>query len=133
MAKDTKKNKVKKEKNEKKYFFKDFKAELKKVTWPTAKQLANKTVAVIAIVIIIAAIVFALDLAFDKGYEFLINKTYSAINKNDKSNTIDNGNEVEDAVQVEEVTDNGEVVTTENTESAENTETDNSQIEVTAE
>ena len=36
MAKDTKKNKVKKEKKESKTFFKDFKAELKKVTWPTA-------------------------------------------------------------------------------------------------
>ncbi len=127
MAKDTKKNKVKKEKKEKKYFFKDFKAELKKVTWPTAKQLANKTAAVIAIVIIISAIVFALDLAFDKGYEILINKTYNAINKNDKTNTIDNGNVAEDAVQVEEVTDNGEVITTENVE------TDNSQTEVTAE
>ena len=37
MAKDTKKNKVKKEKKENKTFLKDFKAELKKVTWPTAK------------------------------------------------------------------------------------------------
>ena len=53
-----------KEKN-KRNFFKNFKAELKKVIWPTPKQLVTGTVAVITIVLIIAAIVFVLDLAFD--------------------------------------------------------------------
>ena len=57
MAKDSK---------EKKHFFKDFKAELKKVIWPTPKQLVNNTVAVITIVIIVALIVFVLDFAFGK-------------------------------------------------------------------
>ena len=41
----------KKEKKENKHFFKDFKAELKRVIWPTPKQLVNNTVAVITIVL----------------------------------------------------------------------------------
>ena len=49
----------KKEKKENKHFFKDFKAELKRVIWPTPKQLVNNTVAVITIVLITAVIVFA--------------------------------------------------------------------------
>ena len=65
MAKEEKKlNNSKKVKKENKHFFKDFKAELKKVIWPTPKQLVNNTVAVITIVLITAAIVFALDLLF---------------------------------------------------------------------
>ena len=62
MAKDAKSNKDVKNK---KHFFKDFKAELKKVIWPTPKQIVNNTIAVITIVIITAAIVFVLDLVFD--------------------------------------------------------------------
>lgn len=88
MAKDTKKSKDKKEKKENKTFFKDFKAELKKVTWPTAKQLVTKTTVVIAIVVIISAFVFLLDFAFDKGYEFIITKASSAITKNNETNEI---------------------------------------------
>ncbi len=58
--------KAKKENNKnKKSFFKDFKAELKKVNWPTAKQLFNNTTAVITIVIITAVIVFVLDIVFE--------------------------------------------------------------------
>lgn len=49
----------------KRSFFKDFKAELKKVSWLSPKQLINNTVAVITIVFITAAIVFVLDLAFE--------------------------------------------------------------------
>lgn len=54
----------KKLKQENKHFFKDFKGELKKVIWPTPKQLVNNTIAVVTIVLITAAIVFVLDLAF---------------------------------------------------------------------
>ena len=35
----------------KKHFFKDFKAELKKVIWPTPKQVLNNTIAVIVIAV----------------------------------------------------------------------------------
>ena len=55
----------KKENKEKKHFFKDFKAELKRVIWPTPKQLVNNTIAVIVIVLITAAIVVVLDLVFE--------------------------------------------------------------------
>ena len=58
--------KAKKENNKnKKSFFKDFKAELKKVSWPTPKQLVNNTIAVVTIVIITAVIVFVLDVIFE--------------------------------------------------------------------
>ncbi len=52
-------------KKEKRHFFKDFKAELKKVIWPTPKQVVNNTTAVITIVLLTAVIVFVLDLAFE--------------------------------------------------------------------
>ena len=55
-----------KEKKDKNHFSKNFKAELKKVIWPTPKQLANSTIAVIAIVLITAILVFGLDFAFEK-------------------------------------------------------------------
>ena len=49
----------------KKSFLKGVKAELKKVIWPTPKQLVNNTVAVITIVLITAIIVFILDFTFE--------------------------------------------------------------------
>ena len=61
MAKDAKNKDVK----NKKHFFKDFKAELKKVIWPTPKQIVNNTIAVLTIVIIAAVIVFVLDFVFN--------------------------------------------------------------------
>ena len=57
--------KSKKEEKNKRHFFKDFKAELKRVVWPTPKQLLNSTVAVITIVLVIGVIVFALDMGFE--------------------------------------------------------------------
>jgi len=54
-----------KEKKEKKNFFKEFKAELKRVSWPTFKQLVNNTTAVLTIVLITAVIVFFLDVIFE--------------------------------------------------------------------
>lgn len=64
MAKKEAKAKKENSKN-KKSFFKDFKAELKKVNWPTPKQLLNNTIAVVTIVLITVAIVFVLDIAFE--------------------------------------------------------------------
>lgn len=65
MAKKEAKTGKKENSKNKKSFSKDFKAELKKVVWPTPKQLLNNTVAVITIVLITAIIVFVLDLAFE--------------------------------------------------------------------
>ena len=84
MAKKDNKN----ESKAKKHFFKDFKAELKKVIWPTPKQLANNTTAVVAIVLLTAIIVFALDVVFDLGNKYGITHLQSIVNE--KFNTTDN-------------------------------------------
>ncbi len=44
-----------------KNIFKNIKAEMKKVVWPTRKQLLNNTCLVIALVVIIAIIVLSFD------------------------------------------------------------------------
>ena len=75
MAKDN----AKKDNKNKKHFWKDFKAELKRVIWPTPKQLFKNTVAVIFIVLVTAAIVFVLDVAFDALNTYGINKLKSTI------------------------------------------------------
>ncbi len=77
MAKNENRNDNKVKKN----FFKDFKAELKRVIWPTPKQLLNNTTAVVTIVIITAIIVFALDAVFDLGNKYGISKLQSIVNE----------------------------------------------------
>ena len=90
----------KKEEKNKKHFWKDFKAELKKVVWPTPKQLVNSTVAVIVIVFVVGIIVFALDLLFEvinsKGINALQTKlqaTYSNTVTIDNTTLVENTNE----------------------------------------
>ncbi len=104
--KETKTNKKDNNKN-KKSFFKDFKAELKKVVWPTPKQLINNTVAVVTIVLITAAIVFVLDLAFEavnkQGVE-KIKEIVTPVSENTTSeqNTVEEKNEDSEDVDNEE-------------------------------
>lgn len=88
MAKDENK-KVKKEN---KNGLKNFKAELKKVVWPTPKQLANNTVAVITIVLITVAIVFALDFTFEKMNEYGIEKLKSSVESKNETNSVETEN-----------------------------------------
>ena len=98
-----------KNKKEKKHFFKDFKAELKKVIWPTPKQLVNNTIAVVTIVLITAVIVFVLDLAFEKMNTYGINKLKEMVDsKNEVSNEILN-EETGENIQAQEETTNQEV------------------------
>ena len=80
--------KVEKEKKEKKHFFKDFKAELKKVIWPTPKQVINNTTAVITIVLITALIVFVLDLTFETLNTHGVDKLKSIVSK-EEGNVLD--------------------------------------------
>ncbi len=92
-----------KNKKETKHFFKDFKAELKKVIWPTPKQLVNNTVAVITIVLITAVIVFVLDLAFEKMNTYGINKLKEIVdNSSQASNEIVNEEQTNTQVQENE-------------------------------
>ena len=120
MPKDANKNK--KEKKEKKHFFKDFKAELKKVIWPTPKQLVNNTVAVVTIVLITAVIVFVLDVVFESMNTYGINKLKELVSTNTEvTNTVENTNtETTDSTENTESVDNTENV--ENAENQENTE-----------
>ncbi len=61
--------------NEKKNnFSKELKSEMRKVTWPTFKELVNSTSAVISIVIIVAVIVFILDVCFENLNKFGVEK-----------------------------------------------------------
>ena len=100
----------------KKHFMKDFKAELKRVIWPTPKQLFNNTVAVITVVLITAAIVFVLDFVFESMNTYGINKLKEVVettNSEITDNTT-NVNEVDDS-ESQNVTAEEDVNQTENT------------------
>ena len=97
MAKEVNKaSKSNKEKKENKNFFKEFKAELKRVSWPTFKQLVNNTSVVLAIVLIIAAIVFVLDVIFENLNKFGVEKLKALVtsSSSESSQTEENTNEV---------------------------------------
>ena len=96
--KEIKTNKKENSKN-KKSFFKSFKAELKKVSWPTPKQLVNNTVAVITIVLITAIIVFVLDLAFDFANKQGVERVKELITSSNTTNTSDSNTENADESQ----------------------------------
>ena len=114
---DSKKQDNKKQDSKnKKHFMKDFKAELKRVIWPTPKQLFNNTVAVITVVLITAAIVFVLDFVFESMNTYGINKLKEVVettNSEITDNTT-NVNEVDDS-ESENVTAEEDVNQTENT------------------
>ncbi len=93
MAKKEAKNAKKENSKNKKSFVKDFKAELKRVVWPTPKQLFNNTVVVITIVLVTAAIVFVLDLAFESLNKHGVEKIKSAITQMEDTNTENTSNE----------------------------------------
>ena len=114
------KNENKNDNKVKKHFFKDFKAELKKVIWPTPKQLVNNTVAVVAIVIITAIIVFALDAVFDLGHKYGISRLQSIVNE--KYNNTDSTKNDTDSSSTEST---DEIMTPENTSSTEENTTEN--------
>ena len=103
-----------------KHFLKDFKAELKKVIWPTPKQLINSTTAVITIVLITAVIVFVLDLAFETVNKHGVNKLKSIV-----SNTTVEDNTVTDETENNTVTNNatqeGNTVQNEDSNTTQNT------------
>ena len=85
---------IKKAKN-KNGFFKDFKAELKKVVWPTSKEVVNSTTAVIVIVLITTLLVFILDFAFEKLNVHGIDKLRSIVSSSVEDNEADNTTEVD--------------------------------------
>lgn len=96
MADNSNKKKEVKNNKTKKSFFKDVKAELKKVTWPTTKQVVNNTVGVIIIVVITSIIVFVLDFTFKNFNEYVIKGVKTEISKMSDENTVSDGNAVDD-------------------------------------
>ena len=112
---NNKKDKKENSKN-KKSFFKDFKAELKRVVWPTPKQLVNNTVAVITIVLITAAIVFILDLTFETLNKHGVDKIKEAITTIDNTTSEDANTTTENNSTSEENTSNDTSVNSNNTE-----------------
>ena len=108
----------------KKSFFKDFKAELKKVSWPTPKQLVNNTVAVISIVLLTAFIVFALDVVFETINSQGINRLKQLVSNSAEENTTseeDTADNTSTEGETTETTENAEGETT-NTEANTNAE-----------
>ena len=108
----------KKQSKDKKHFMKDFKAELKRVIWPTPKQLVNNTIAVITVVLITATIVFVLDFVFESMNTYGIDKLKQIVDTTNTENAIDTN-----------TTDNTEAVnetTEENTNQVANSEVENS-------
>ena len=95
----------KKEIKNKSNFIKSFKAELKKVIWPTPKQLFNNTMAVLLIVIITAFIVFILDFVFESINKYGIDKIKeSVINTGVENSVVENSEEnIVDEENTEEV------------------------------
>ena len=119
------KNENKNDNKVKKHFFKDFKAELKRVIWPTPKQLINNTTAVVTIVIITAIIVFALDAVFDLGNKYGISKLQSIVNEkynNTESTKSTDNNSTENNTESTENTSSTEENTSENSDETPSTE-----------
>lgn len=121
-----KKQDNKKQNKDKKHFMKDFKAELKRVIWPTPKQLLNNTIAVITIVLVTAAIVFVLDLAFESINKYGIGKLKEMVQNTSTETTntvvVENSNSTETESEVSTDTNNIENETTSESNNKENAE-----------
>ena len=52
-------------------FFRELRSELKKVVWPTPKQVLKNTLIVIACVLIVGAFIWAFDFVAGKGVTWL--------------------------------------------------------------
>lgn len=74
-------------------YFKEVKGELKKVVWPSFKQVKNNTLIVIACVLIIGAFIWILDLGLTKGWT-LINPPAETNVEQSTEGTANEGNEI---------------------------------------
>ena len=55
-------------------YFKEVRAEIKKVVWPTPKQIANNTMVVIAAIIIVGIVIWIVDTGLGFGLQTIIKK-----------------------------------------------------------
>lgn len=107
--KKVKASKQQKQSKGKSSFVKDTKAELKKVIWPSFKQLTNNTLAVISVVIIVGVIVFVLDVCFDKMNSFGIDKLKEVV-QSEQSNNEENSSEESETENSDEVAEDVDTV-----------------------
>ncbi|MBR2329069.1 MAG: preprotein translocase subunit SecE [Clostridia bacterium] len=70
MANETK---AKKNRIGMKQFFKEVSGEVKKLSWPTKKELVSYTLTVLGFIILMAVIIYVLDLVFGEGLGLLAN------------------------------------------------------------
>ena len=52
-------------------YIKDFIAEVKRIIWPNKKELVSKTSSVIIMSLLVAAIIFVMDVVFSQGLSLL--------------------------------------------------------------
>ncbi len=64
--------KTAKKKDNDKDTFADYKAEFKKIVWPSRPEVAKNTVTVVVTSLIIGAIIFCMDTVFNAGYGVII-------------------------------------------------------------
>ena len=112
----------KNEKKENKNFFKEFRAELKRVSWPTPKQLVNNTAVVIGIVILVAVIVFVLDVIFENLNNFGVERLKALVTSSSEETVEATVDDAENTQAESETTEGTE--TAEPAEGAENTAED---------
>ena len=116
-------------KDSKKSFFKDFKAELKRVSWPTPKQLFNNTVAVITIVLVVCVIVFILDVIFEAVNTYGVEKLKAIVTSSSSETVEDHEGHDHELVEGENAEVSSEAETTEDAQ-AEDTKTTEAQYTV---
>lgn len=112
-------------------FFKEFKAELKRVSWPTLKQVVNNTFAVIVIVLIVCVTVFILDVIFESINTYGVEKLKALVTSSSSEN-VDveteviegENNEVSNEAETTDDAQNGTTVENETTDTT-NEETTN--------
>ncbi|MEG2582996.1 MAG: preprotein translocase subunit SecE [Oscillospiraceae bacterium] len=55
-------------------YFKDVKAEMKRVVWPTFAKVRQNTIIVMVYVVIVGIVIWALDMFFTWGMSLIINR-----------------------------------------------------------
>ncbi len=74
MAENARTSKLAGYKNKIVKFFKDIRTELKKVIWPSRKQLINSTISVLLICLLLGAVVWVSDVAFGQLVAWTLRK-----------------------------------------------------------
>ncbi|MBQ3114846.1 MAG: preprotein translocase subunit SecE [Clostridia bacterium] len=77
-------------------YFKEVKSELKKVSWPTFKQVRNNTFIVVVCVLVVGAFLALLDLGFSAGFKSIIDKENTTQVEEQIEQQVETGDAVEE-------------------------------------